>query len=265
MTRISSMRTALARIGLPVAAGMLLCACAATEYPPDLQDDLAALRSNLEEVQAELTATREALAARERAASTADEVLDARLEMLRARLDALPVEFADLCPAEPQATGAEPSEVSGDARTMATQNDKLVVGEVERVWIEPPGASIVARVDTGSDSSSLHAEDVVEFERDGRRWVRFNVSLDDEVATIERPVKRFVRVYQQADPEGTRRAVVELRVVIGNVRENVEFTLADRSHLNYEMLLGRNFLTDVALVDVGKQFVQPTRRARRTQ
>jgi hypothetical protein len=55
--------------------------------------------------------------------------------------------------------------------------------------------------------------------------------------------------------------VVALRIALGDVQDTFEFTLADRSHLENEILLGRNFLKDVALVDVGRQFVQPPRRA----
>ena len=47
-----------------------------------------------------------------------------------------------------------------------------------------------------------------------------------------------------------------MRLRIGDVHDSFEFTLADRSHLDFQLLLGRNFLTDMALVDVGKQFVQ---------
>jgi hypothetical protein len=139
----------------------------------------------------------------------------------------------------------------------------MVVGELERVWIEPPGVTLIARVDTGARSSSLHAENLVELERDGDDWVRFDLILDDEITTLERPVARYVRVYQQADPEGTRRPVIAMRLRLGDVQDTFEFTLADRSHLDFQMLLGRNFLSDMALVDVGKQFVQPQFKSNR--
>ena len=62
---------------------------------------------------------------------------------------------------------------------------------------------------------------------------------------------------QQADPSGSRRPVVEMRVQLGEIQDTFEFTLADRSHLENEIILGRNFLADVTLVDVGQQFIQP--------
>jgi hypothetical protein len=53
---------------------------------------------------------------------------------------------------------------------------------------------------------------------------------------------------------------VQLRIRLGSLRQTIDFTLADRSHMDNEVLLGRNFLTDAALVDVGQQFLQTTPR-----
>ena len=80
---------------------------------------------------------------------------------------------------------------------------------------------------------------------------------EEATAEFEAPIVRKVRVVQQADPDGTRRPVVAIRVRVGEIDETVEFTLADRSHLENPLILGRNFLQDLAVVDVGRQFVQP--------
>ncbi|MFT4571026.1 MAG: hypothetical protein ACI8TX_003009 [Hyphomicrobiaceae bacterium] len=155
-----------------------------------------------------------------------------------------------------------PEKSPGGVRTVVVQGDQMIVGSVERVWLDPPGALVTARVDSGAESSSLHADDLVEFERDGDDWVRFRVFSDDDRkqaadgTVVERRVVRRVRVIQQSNPEGDHRVVVEMRVTLGNVQGNFEFTLADRSHLDQEALLGRNFLTDVAIVDVGRTKVQ---------
>ena len=135
-----------------------------------------------------------------------------------------------------------------------------MLGEVERVAVVEPSFSIDARMDTGASSSSLHATNMVQFERDGKDWVRFDVRTTDDSVTIEKPVRKYVRVFQQADKEGSRRPVVELRIALGNIQAGFEFTLADRSHLEHNMILGRNFLTDIAVVDVSQQFLQPTSR-----
>jgi cell division protein FtsB len=156
---------------------------------------------------------------------------------------------------------------ANQVQRVFVSGDKMVLGELETVWIDPPGLSLNARIDTGATTNSLNAEDMVEFERDGDDWVRFHVRDTDtkDLIEIEREVVRYVRVFQQADPEGTRRPVVSLRLYLGDVRDPFEFTLADRSHLNYQILLGRSFLTDIALVDVGRQFIQPRYRPNRSE
>ncbi len=160
------------------------------------------------------------------------------------------------CERQPPAPVPE-CESESTIRTVLTDDDKILVGELERIWVDPPGMTMIARIDTGAQSSSLSAENLVEFERDGDDWVRFDVVVGEQSTTLEREVVRHVRVVQQADPEGTRRPVVSMRLLLGNVQDSFDFTLADRSHLEYQSILGRNFLTDIALVDVGRQFVQP--------
>lgn len=140
---------------------------------------------------------------------------------------------------------------------VVLQDERMIVGEVEWVTLLPPRLILTARIDTGARSSSLHAANLTSFERDGDDWVRFELSVGDRTETFERPVLKYVRVFQQSDKQGTRRPVVEMRVNVGNVSDTFEFTLADRAHLKYEMILGRNFLTDLALVDVGQRYVQP--------
>jgi len=175
---------------------------------------------------------------------------------LQKSLTDLPRALTTLCPKPTIATATCDSE---GLRRVIISGDKMVVGELERVWLDPPGLSLNARVDTGAFSNSLHAENLVEFERDGDDWVRFHISGSENSTRdqVERKVLRWVRVFQQADKDGSRRPIIKMRMLLGDVAENYEFTLADRSHLEYQVLLGRNFLTDIALVDVGRQFVQP--------
>ncbi len=217
------------------------------------QESLAALSLQLEALQANIATAQATLAIlRVEQQSTQQNLLEA-LENISVEVASIPQAATAVCPAP----ATNQCDANQAIQTFVTSGDKMVVGELERVWIEPPGSFLIARVDTGANSSSLHAENLVEFERDGDDWVRFELILNGEKAVLERPVTRHVRVYQQADREGTRRPVVAMRIRLGDVQETFEFTLADRSHLDQQMMLGRNFLANMALVDVGKQFVQP--------
>jgi hypothetical protein len=72
-------------------------------------------------------------------------------------------------------------------------------------------------------------------------------------------VKRHVKT-RQKESGSTRRPVVDLRVRIGDIQDTFEFSLSGSSDLDHQIVLGRNFLKDIALVDVSKRFVQPPYR-----
>lgn len=136
---------------------------------------------------------------------------------------------------------------------------KLVVGEVEKVYLEDPGFIYDARIDSGANTSSMDARNIQRFERDGNNWVRFDIPAPGEpnaTRTIEREIVRNVRIIQAAteDGDGDRRPVVELQFRIGSHKQKAEFTLNNRSHLSHPMLIGRNILRDIMLIDVGKEY-----------
>jgi len=242
------MRTALSTL-------ILLCT-GCTQFAQ--QDTLQNLRQELDSMRATIGVTQEqmaALSAQTQSETAATASLDEQLIQLDTRIGELGNTIRAQC-TNTSAPVEQECEPTAPPVVMAS-DDKMVLGEVERVWIDPPGISVEARIDTGASSSSLHGDNITRFERDGDDWVRFDIGSGDEITTLERPVKKFVRVYQQADRGGSRRPVVELRLYLGNVKDTFEFTLADRSHLQHGVILGRNFLTDIALVDVGRKFVQP--------
>jgi hypothetical protein len=145
-------------------------------------------------------------------------------------------------------------------KVVQTDEKKLVVGSVEKVHIYPSNLVMNARIDTGAETSSIHADDITKFERDGKRWVRFTL-FDEKTKTphtIERKVVRGVRIIQSSLEEGyERRVVVKLKVTIGDKKELSEFTLTSREHMTYPILIGRNVLQDLIIVDVSEKYIAP--------
>lgn len=137
---------------------------------------------------------------------------------------------------------------------------KTIIGASEWIYLTPPGHHYQARVDSGAATSSLSAVNITRFERNGEKWVRFWLQHDDEAepVEIEAPLVRHVRIRQASADEADRRPVVSLTVNLGNaLQQNTEFSLTDRSQMNYPILLGREFLRDVTLIDVGRRFIHP--------
>ncbi|MCF8036576.1 MAG: RimK/LysX family protein [Desulfobacteraceae bacterium] len=156
-----------------------------------------------------------------------------------------------LQPPEPEPANRKYPEASG--------TDKLLIGRIERVRLTPPEHVFRARIDTGATTSSLDARDIETFERDGSPWVRFHLkdAEEDSLYEIEKPVVRHARILQASDMEAERRPVVKLQCQIGRIKIIEEFTLEGRAHMDYKVLIGRNILQDLMVVDVAQKYIAP--------
>lgn len=134
--------------------------------------------------------------------------------------------------------------------------ERYVFGWVEWVCVLPQGLQIKAKLDSGARTSSMNALDLTEFERDGDDWVRFNIEhpKTGELVEIERPVSRWLRIVQHED-DPRRRPVVKMEVKLGQIHQEVEFSLADRSNFVYQILIGRNYLRGLGLIDSDATFL----------
>lgn len=139
--------------------------------------------------------------------------------------------------------------------------DLLLVGRVENAYLKLDGTNnselkLKARIDTGAGISSLNAQDVVEFERDGKPWVRFAVLEPDsgKPMTFERKIKDYATI-KQLDGSPQKRPVVNMTIRLGDLTEHLDVNLSDRTGYLYQLLVGRNFLRDHAVVDVSRKFI----------
>jgi hypothetical protein len=138
-------------------------------------------------------------------------------------------------------------------------NNKQILGRVEWAWIELLERNLKARIDTGALFSSLNAIDLQPFERDGNQWIKFRVPDEehpDGGDLYEAPLARHVRIRQASANKLDRRPVIQLSTRVGNTLSETEFTLTNREEMLYPILLGRNFLQDVFIVDVALVFTQ---------
>jgi len=129
--------------------------------------------------------------------------------------------------------------------TKRISSDKTILGQTEWIYVTKAKQNFRARIDTGAATSSINALDIQEFERDGKNWVKFNIAHDEDQKEqiIEARVLRYVKILQSSEPgEVDRRPVVELHVRIGGVAHRSEFTLTDRQHMEYAVLIGRSFM-----------------------
>ena len=129
-----------------------------------------------------------------------------------------------------------------------------------REWASLPDlgvGEIKAKLDTGARTSSLHAFDLMHFERAGRPMVRFEVHpvqrSAENAVLVEAPIvdERWVR---NSGGDQELRPVIETSVRIGGRLWLIELTLTRRDEMGFRMLLGRQALKRRALVDPGRSF-----------
>lgn len=141
-----------------------------------------------------------------------------------------------------------------------TNTDKLIIGSEE--WcrfdeLELP--AILARVDSGAKTSSLHAFNIRPFQRDEQTWVRFDVHpIQGDRRTTVRCEGKVCdhRMVKSSSGLAEKRYVISSRLSLGGQQWDIEVTLSNRDSMGYRMLLGREAMQDRILVDPAASFHQ---------
>lgn len=138
----------------------------------------------------------------------------------------------------------------------ASRGDPITLGYLEDVTVGSLGLAMKGKLDTGADTSSVHARDVEVYKRGKRdNWVRFRlIGKDGRAIRYDQNVIRFALIKTKTG--GTiRRPVIHLPLCVGGKQGLAEINLADREDFEYDILIGREFLAHRILVDPGQTFV----------
>ena len=135
----------------------------------------------------------------------------------------------------------------------AKEPARIIAGWVEKVRINNYDFEVKAKLDTGARTSSIHASNIKSFKKDGKQWVSFTLILEDSKDNlheihIEKPRSRRTNI-KNHDGQHDKRYVIDLDICFNGRAYTTEFTLADRTEYIYDILLGRQFLKKVAIVD----------------
>jgi len=143
----------------------------------------------------------------------------------------------------------------------SVEDDQIIIGALEKIRILPANIIYDSRIDTGATTTSIHAGNIEFFERDGKKWVKFELQGEDKTEVVEMKIKEFRNIKRHGAPD-QKRAVVTLHLVLGKVSQDVDVTLNDRSKFTYPGLIGRNFLKpNNIIVDVSKEYtVNPAQK-----
>jgi hypothetical protein len=136
-----------------------------------------------------------------------------------------------------------------------------------REWVSLPELGVVeikAKVDTGADSSSLHAFNLERFDDNGTPMVRFEIhprqrkrkpSIDCVAEVVgERMVK---------NPGGRSelRPVIRTTLIVAGEEFEALVNLTTRDEMTFRMLLGRRAVRKNFVIDPGRSYLgeRPTR------
>jgi hypothetical protein len=147
---------------------------------------------------------------------------------------------------------APPAPASDRTRTATAGDlDLPVIGTLEYVVIEPPGLRLEAMIDTAADLTTVRAGNIRTVEKDGKRYVLY--TLADPETGEEHELETRLRRRAAAQHGEGRHYVVLMWLALGDYRARVEVGLSDRVDMAYPLRVGRNLLTDVAIVDVSRK------------
>lgn len=152
------------------------------------------------------------------------------------------------------------SEVTtGETTSVCQHGDRYILGNREMTHqIDHHAVNLTTLIDSGSTLSSMDPRDIeVKTHTNGSRWVYFNIPKDDHQAQMLRlvkPLKRYAWI-QTHSGKPTKRPVIETAISLGPITTTTAFSLTERSAFNEKILLGKNTLDGIALIDPSSDYL----------
>lgn len=144
-----------------------------------------------------------------------------------------------------------------DAIAQEPQNeDRITLGEAEYIKLNDNGAVLKARIDTGAKLTSIRAEKISTFERDGKPWVSFELTDNQGKKTQhKKPLVGYTQIKQHGKAP-LKRPEITTTLKLGQTTQQIKVNLANRKGFEYPILIGRNFLDGFFVVDTSKKYTQ---------
>lgn len=145
------------------------------------------------------------------------------------------------------------SEKNVSREPASLEVDPKMIGNLEQVHFgENKDLQFYAKIDTGAQSSSIHAQNIKTFSK----TVNGKATLFVEFETIDenynsriftRPVAKIGEVKSALGV--SKRYYIREKIWIGDAFHYVNVNLADRSHLKRKFLVGKNILDEGYLIN----------------
>lgn len=146
---------------------------------------------------------------------------------------------------------------------MIKTDEKKCVGSKEYIsFPQLKKQNVVARIDTGAKTSSIHCEKVW-VERIKNRNVLCATLLRKTTIVTKFPKFKLKKI-KSSNGHVQTRYTVKLNVLFSGDEFETEFTLSNRDKMNHAVLLGRKFLKNRYLVDVSRMFIHSDKKKKKS-
>jgi len=112
-----------------------------------------------------------------------------------------------------------------------------------------------AKIDTGAYTSAIHCHNIKIKEKDGSRYVSFNLldpshpNYNDRRFRVLLYAKKRIK---NSFGKSEERCIIKTVITLFGEKYDIELSLSDRSKMDYPVLLGRKLLKKGFMVDVSK-------------
>jgi len=136
--------------------------------------------------------------------------------------------------------------------------EKIIIGKEE--WIELPKLglpAVKARIDSGAKTSSLHAFNMELFEKNGKKYVEFDIHPLQKNKKVKKKCRAQIidkRQVKSSSGESEKRFVINTPMKLGEETWTIQVTLTNRDSMGYRMLLGREAMEKRILIDPDLSF-----------
>jgi hypothetical protein len=139
-------------------------------------------------------------------------------------------------------------------KSVVAPEEKILIGRKERIaFPDLKKRNIVARVDSGALSTSVHCDKIWIERLKGEKVLCCHFLKRSKKVTRFKKYK--MRKIKSSNGTLQTRYVVGLKIELAGVSKRTDVSLTDRSMMNYSVLLGRRFLRNGFLIDVAKSYL----------
>ena len=128
-------------------------------------------------------------------------------------------------------------------------------------WVSLPELNLpalLAKTDTGAETSALHAFNIQAFGKENNQMVKFGINpidTDDRFSIFCSAKVIDQRNVTSSNGISELRYVIETEITIGDVKKKIPITLTNRENMKYKMIIGRSAL-DGFQISADKSFLQ---------